>query len=81
VLKKLDQRLDALGVPHVGASDICHRARLEQPDAPLFFPDDTHPTPRLQDLPARDLARIVRLPASARAGRAVHRRPPRLCAA
>lgn len=59
VLEKLDQRLDALGVPHVDAWDICRRARQEQPDAPLFFPDDTHPTPRLQDLLARDVARIV----------------------
>ena len=59
VLRRLDERLATLGVAHVDAWAICERARREQPDAPLFFPDDTHPTPRLQDLLARDVARLV----------------------
>ncbi len=59
VLTRLDERLTALGVPHVDAWAVCRRARQEQPDAPLFFGDDTHPTPRLQDLLAQQVAEIV----------------------
>lgn len=60
LLRTLSESLTKAGVANVDASTLCATARRQHPGQPLFLPDDTHPSPFLQELLARELARIVR---------------------